>query len=64
MLAAAALLLLRRRKQRSRTFLESMTSSSCGDQLERDEIEFCKRPDGSDWLLGEGAFGKARFQKP
>lgn len=22
------------------------------------EIEFCRRPDGSDWLLGEGSYGK------
>ena len=24
------------------------------------EIEICKRPDGTDWLLGQGGFGKAR----
>lgn len=23
-----------------------------------DQIEICKRPDGSDWELGAGAFGK------
>lgn len=22
------------------------------------EVEFCRRPDGSDWLLGEGSYGK------
>ena len=25
-----------------------------------DQIEICKRPDGSDWELGAGAFGKVR----
>jgi hypothetical protein len=24
--------------------------------VDPDEIEFCRRPDGSDWLLGEGSF--------
>ena len=26
-----------------------------------DQIEICKRPDGSDWELGAGAFGKVRL---
>ena len=25
-----------------------------------DQIEICKRPDGSDWELGAGAFGKVQ----
>lgn len=27
-------------------------------QIDPAEIEICKLPDGSDWLLGEGNFGK------
>lgn len=30
-------------------------------QIDPDEIEICKRPDGSDWLLGQGNFGKVRI---
>jgi hypothetical protein len=26
--------------------------------VDASEIEFCRRPDGSDWLLGEGSYGK------
>jgi hypothetical protein len=29
-----------------------------GWQMSRDEIEICHQPDGSQWLLGEGRFGK------
>jgi hypothetical protein len=28
--------------------------------VDASEIEFCRRPDGSDWLLGEGSYGKVR----
>lgn len=27
-------------------------------QIDPNEIEICKHPDGSDWLLGQGNFGK------
>ena len=26
-------------------------------EIKPEDIEICKRPDGSDWRLGEGAFG-------
>ena len=37
------------------------TSTSMDGELNPDEIQICKRPDGSDWLLGQGNFGKVRF---
>ena len=30
------------------------------DEIHPSEIAICKRPDGSDWCLGEGNFGKVR----
>lgn len=33
-------------------------TASWQGQINPDEIEICKRPDGKDWLLGEGSFGK------
>ena len=30
-------------------------------QIDPGEIKICKRPDGSEWLLGAGSFGKVRF---
>ena len=37
------------------------TASSWMDgELNPDEIQICKRPDGTDWLLGQGKFGKVR----
>ena len=26
--------------------------------IDRSDIQICKRPDGSDWLLGQGSFGQ------
>jgi hypothetical protein len=32
--------------------------------VDASEIEFCRRPDGSDWLLGEGSYGKVLNPNP
>jgi hypothetical protein len=34
------------------------------DEIHPSEIRICRRPDGSDWCLGEGNFGKVRQQRP
>ena len=33
------------------------------DEIDPAEITICKRPDGSDWCLGGGQYGKARAQE-
>lgn len=37
--------------------------SSVDGWMNPDEIQICKRPDGSDWLLGQGNFGKVRLSQ-
>ena len=32
-------------------------------EIEPSEIVICKRPDGSDWLLGQGNFGKVGLRR-
>ena len=32
--------------------------------LSPDEIEICKRADGTDWQLGAGGFGSVRSPRP
>lgn len=50
-------LLLRRKRRHA----ELDSSIDCQGQIDPDEIEICKRPDGTEWLLGEGSFGKVRI---
>lgn len=33
-------------------------SCRAGWEVGSEEIEVCKRPDGTEWLLGEGRYGK------
>ena len=37
---------------------KSFASSEGG--IDPADIQICKRPDGSQWLLGEGTFGQVR----
>ena len=39
--------------------MEASTTMGHG-QIDPDEIVICKRADGSDWLLGQGSYGKVR----
>ena len=32
-------------------------------QIDPSDIKICKRPDGSDWVLGIGSFGKVRVSQ-
>lgn len=45
-----------------RKAFSSQESSDCmtlpGGDIDVVDIEVCRRPDGSDWLLGSGASGK------
>ena len=60
---AGAAVLLRRRCRRRRQQEGPELGGSAGAarsewELREDQIEICKRPDGSDWLLGEGSYGQ------
>jgi hypothetical protein len=35
-----------------------------GREIDLSEIKICKRPDGSDWLLGAGSFGQVGCHLP
>ena len=52
------------KEQISDTISSAASSAKCEwpieEQIDPSEIEFCKRPDGSDWLLGSGNFGRVR----
>ena len=56
MAGSLLLLLLRRRKKEA---VEASKSMGHG-QIDPGEIVICKRADGSDWLLGQGSYGKVR----
>lgn len=55
-------MLLRRRRQEFKAPSELKVDFMLGEDisLSPDEIEICKRPDGSPWLLGEGNFASVR----
>ena len=38
-------------------FMSSVAELSSAE-IDPSEIVICKRPDGSDWLLGQGSFGQ------
>lgn len=69
-LPSAVLLLLlllvylrrRGRHDMSSLGLSDMSWTEADGFLDPDEIVICKRPDGSDWLLGAGSFGQARIR--
>ena len=58
------LLYLRRRRRQDMSFLglSDKSGTEADGFLDPAEIVICKRPDGSDWLLGVGAFGKVRIR--
>ena len=56
---SGSLLLLLLRRNRKKEAVEASTSMGHG-QIDPGEIVICKRADGSDWLLGQGSFGKVR----
>ncbi len=43
-----------------RAELEAFDRKLQGWALRPQDITICKKGDGSDWLVGEGAYGKAR----
>lgn len=67
----AAFLILRRRNKKEEDGLESGKSfeklgsgfsdpltSVASWKIPKDDLEFCSHPDGSEWVLGEGRYGK------
>ena len=61
-MTGALLILLRRNKMQAVQHIPASERDSLEGkgQISPDEIEICKRPDGSEWILGTGSFGQVR----